>query len=759
MKWVAMILVGLLLFVGLRWLARRRSGHKAPSAESLTEAPYASGVKLHAAGRRAEAEAAFRSALEARPGHVEAWCQLGKLLQETGRLGEAEQAYRQALAIQPGCAETLGHLGVLLTQTDRLPEAGQVFRQALLSNPSDPQAQANLGVLLHKEGRIDEAAAAFREALRIAPTHAEACNNLAALLIAAGRLGEAESTYRQLLRLNPNAATVLNDLGILLNGQGRVDEAATCFRQATQAHADFAEAHYRLGSLLKASGRLDEAEDAFRQVTRIAPHSAAGFIALGLLLEEGGWLEEAEEAYRHALAVQPDSIETLMKLGDLLLTAERLDEAEAAYRDVLAIRPDSAEALNNLAGILRALGRFEEAEACYRQALAIQPALVGAWANWGSLLKRLKRFDEAKAAFRQAVSLDPGDLGSLSQLGGLLHYSGQLDAASAVFEEVLRHNPVFPLARLKRAYLNLLKGHFEQGWEDHEYRWAFDLKPYRSLFPELLWDGKPFPGQTLFVHCEQGIGDSLQFFRYIPLLADQGDKIVLGWCHDELLRLFRANAPEGVAIVGRDEGLPRFDLHCPLLSLPKLFDTRLDTIPAHIPYLSPPAEAIASCSPLPGSGVKIGLVWAGNPAHENDHSRSMELAMLEPLFAIPGIDWVVLQKDRRPEGFEALAQAQNWLDPVSHAQDFADTAAIVGQLDLVLGVDTAVIHLAGAMGKPVWLLLPMVPDWRWLLGREDSPWYPTMRLFRQQGIGQWPTLVEQVAWALREFVSERRIPR
>lgn len=600
---------------------------------------------------------------------------------------------------------------------------------------------------------------------------------------------EAEANYRQALASNPNAPGVLNRLGALLYERGSVDEAEACFRQALNANADFTEAYYRLGVLLETTGRLDEAVAALRQVTLTAPDFPEGFRHLAQLLAQTGQLADAEAAYREAIRLKPDFAEAFAGLADLLKETRRGQDAEGAWREVIRLRPDRPEPYNNLGVLLREAGRFSEAEAvfhqalaanahfpealcnfgmlldetgrlgeaeaAYRQALAIMPDFPNGWINLGSLLDHMGRVEEAEAAYREALGLEPNHLMALSYLGALLQNSGRFDAAEAIYEKVFQIDPFFPFARIYRAYLNLLRGNFAQGFADHEYRWESTFQKFRPSFPQPLWDGKPFPGQTLLVHWEQGLGDNIQMFRYLRRLATLGGQVLFE-APLPLLRLFNANAPECVTILGEGQALPAFDQHCPIFSLPLLCNTLLDSIPPAAPFLKAPEDTIAASPKIPGTGLKVGVVWAGNATHKNDRNRSMDLALLEPLFAVPRILWVILQKERRPEGFADLAQKRGWWDPMGGVSDLADTAAIIDQLDLVIGVDTSVMHLAGAMGKPAWLLLPHVPDWRWLLGRDDSPWYPTMRLFRQTAPGQWQALIQQLADALSAFENASR---
>jgi len=533
----------------------------------------------------------------------------------------------------------------------------------------------------------------------------------------AGRQAEAETALRQVVRARPEFPDARFKLANTLAELGRLDEAEAMYRQALRLKPDFHQVHNNLGNLLRSKGLRDEAEACFRRGIDCQADFPEALMNLGILLAEDGRAKEAEDAFRRALRGNPDHVDVLYNLALLLGGGGRLDEAEAACRHALRLSPGSALAANVLGTLLvRQPERIAEAEAAYRQALAIQPDFPEALNNLGALCRLTGRWQEAEAAYRQALKVDPGHVVVLDNL----------------------------------AHLHLLQGHFEQGWAEMEYRWLTDRnREFRGFF-QPRWDGKAFLGKTLLVHYEQGAGDGIQFFRYLPKVAAMGGRLVVE-CPASLYRLFRDNLPAEVRLVRCQEALPDFDLYCPLMSLPLAFQTRLETIPANVPYLKPPAEAVANCPLLtarPGAQVLVGVLWAGNPGHHNDRNRSLDFSLLEPLLATPGVTWAILQLERRPEGFERLAASSGWLDPMGGVKDFADTAAIIAQLDLVVGVDTSVIHLAGALGKPVWLLLPLMPDWRWLLGREDSPWYPGIRLFRQSEYNAWPEVVRRVACAL-----------
>jgi Tfp pilus assembly protein PilF len=717
MRLIAMALGLLLLALGLLVVRRRRRGAAQPVATVPPADDYALALGHYDAGRSLEALAGLRRTITARPDFPEAYFKLGNVLADLGRLGEAEAAYRDAVRLKPDFHQVHNNLGNLLRFNGLLDEAEAAFRDAIASQPDFAEAHSNLGILLVESGTTEAAEAAFRQALNSNPACVDALYNLALLLEGGARQTEAEAAYRQVLRLN----------------------------------RDFAEARKALGVLLAKTGRQQEAQTHFRDALRLYPDDVEARISLAQALAESGQASEAEAVYHQALAIQPDHGDVHVRLANLLAGAGRPDEAESAYRQALASKPGDADVLNNLGNLLQESGRLGEAEVAYRQVLTGNPSDTSALNNLGSLLRRAHRISEAEAVYRKALDIDAGKVLTLNNLGALWMVTGRFQQAEAVYRQSLEIEPSQDLLRFNLAHLRLLQGDFAEGWESFEYRWQTDMKDQFRGFSEPRWDGKAFVGKTLLVQHEQGFGDSIQFARYLSQLAAMGGRLLVE-CPAVLLRLFRASLPADVQLVKyHEEALPAFDLYCPMLSLPLHFQTRLETIPAELPYLKPPPEAVAS-SPLlraqPGAPLLVGLVWAGNPKHNNDHNRSLTLSGLEPLFAVPGITWVILQIERRPDGFERLAAERGWLDPMGGVKDFADTAALIAQLDLVIGVDTSVIHLAGALAKPVWLLLPLKPDWRWLLEREDSPWYPGMRLFRQRAYNDWPELIQRVADAL-----------
>jgi hypothetical protein len=439
---------------------------------------------------------------------------------------------------------------------------------------------------------------------------------------------------------------------------------------------------------------------------------------LAVRQHQAGRLHEAESLYRQIVAIDSGFFKAHCNLGLVLAAQGRLDEAIAAYRAATAIHPNLAEAHNNLGNALKEKGELDEAIAVFRRALALKPEYAEAHNNLGAALLAQGHIDEAIAAHRQAVAFDPRVPD--------IHYNLSLDL--------------------------LTRGDLQQGWEEYEWRWKLpSFQPYLRRFSQPLWDGSPLDGRTILLYAEQGYGDAIQFIRYVPLVAQRGGKIVIE-CGVELRRLFQSMA--GICqIVVRAERLPAFDVHAPLLSLPRIFGTTLNNVPDSVSYLSAdPADITAWGRRMDRlePAVKVGLAWAGRPTHLNDANRSIKLAMLAPLAKVSGVRFFSLQKGAAAEqvASDALSAGIELIDFAGDLNDYADTAALIANLDLVIAVDTSVVHLAGAMGKLVWVLLPFVPDWRWTMTGERSPWYPTARLFRQASRGDWTSVIRRVVEGL-----------
>jgi predicted O-linked N-acetylglucosamine transferase (SPINDLY family) len=503
---------------------------------------------------------------------------------------------------------------------------------------------------------------------------------------------------------------------------------------------------------LFAQKKLPEAEAALRRLTARAPERAKPWFLLGRVRHAQGDIDAAIDFLRKAAALDPGMIPAHNDLGILLHGRGEIDEAEACYRRAIEIAPRFAEAMSNLGALLAERGRLEQATDWYKRALAEKDDLPDAHNNLGSALVKLDRAGDAEALHRRAIELRPDFTDAHYNLGVALHDQGRFDDALASYATALRLTPGNVDARWNQAFVLLLRGDFAQGWRDHEARWERKQQPPRS-FPQPLWRGEDIARRTILLHDEQGLGDTLQFMRYAPLVAARGARVLLQ-VQRPLLRLTAASLG-GIEVFAEGDLVPPFDMHCALLSLPLACGTMLDTIPAQVPYLKVDPAAAARWRNRIGAaaGLNVGLVWAGNPQHKNDRNRSIAIERLAALFGIPGVRWFSLQIGERAADL-AHAPAGKIANLADRLTDFGETAAAIAGLDLVITVDTATAHLAGALGKPVWIMLPFVPDWRWLIDRDDSPWYPTARLFRQPARGDWESVTQKVHAALDELAGQ-----
>jgi Flp pilus assembly protein TadD len=554
-------------------------------------------------------------------------------------------------------------------------------------------------------GRLADAERFSRAIVQDAPGYAPGWHLLGLVAFRSGQSKIAAGLMRRALALNPRDATVLGNLGLALQSTGELADSAVCLERAIALHAEYAEALTNLGNLRLAQGRPNE----------------------------------AIELHRRALAAKPDYAEAHCNLGIALYALRPSDsgEAEACFERALALHPDFAEAHNNLGLILHHGHRTPEALARFRRALALKPGYAEAHNNLGFTLEAEGRLAEAGGAYQRAVQLKPDYAEAQNNLGGWHQLRGECAEAMACFERALALKPHFAIAHYNQALLHLLQGEFETGFREYEWRWGF--LPRRE-FSVPLWRGEPLAGKRILLHAEQGLGDAIQFLRYVPMVGAAGGQVALE-VPQPLLRLAQ-EIPEVSRAIRCGEALPECDWQCPLMSLPLAFGTRLDTIPAQVPYLRIPVAARRKADRLNwrGTAPRVGLVWAGSPKHKKDRDRSIPFQLLERLLSLAGVKFFSLQVGAAP----GQAKAHGITDLAPHIDDLADTAALLERLDLLISVDTAVAHLAGALGIPAWVLLPFAPDWRWLLERADSPWYPSIRVFRQPRPGDWASVLDEV---------------
>ena len=645
---------------------------------------------------------------------AETWRRRGEEFLEQGSFEDARVAFGHAVESGSRSAATYYDLGRAQAGCGKAKEAAESYRQALFLKPDYHQALNNLGNILEGEGRLEEARDCFERAIRIDPNFTVAVNNLGLVHMKLGDLDGATALFRRALALQPNLPLTWNYLGRLLLLRNAPEEAVECFRRALACRSDYAEACLNLAVALAGCGKREEAVAACRKALSLRPDYPEAWNNLGIFLKEQGESEEAGACFERALETKPHFTNAMNNLGVVRFEQGRLDEAAALYHRALALKPDLPEALSNLGQVLRLQDRLEESLDCYRRALSLNPNFPDALINLGSSLSDAGLLKEAVLVMQRAVSLKSDCPDLHKNLGLALLAAGRL----------------------------------EEGWREFEWRWqCAELAPARPRFSQPRWRGESAEGRVLLLYAEQGLGDTIQFCRYAPLAAARGLRVVLA-VQQPLVKLMQSLA--GVEkVLSLDDRLPPFDFHLPLMSLPHLFGTRLETIPGDTPYLFPDKEAVSRwekriCD-TPSARLRVGLVWAGRariytPVHATvDRRRSMAPEMMAPILRVPGARFYSLQKDSPP-----VPGGSGLVDFMDECLDFEDTAALIANLDLVISVDTAVAHLAGSLGKPVWLLNRFDSCWRWLRECEGSPWYPTLRQFRQPSLGDWQGVIVRV---------------
>lgn len=675
-------------------------------------------LQLHL-GDTAGALRSLEAAVRCHPRSAEAHFGLGNAHRTAGTPDAAIAAYREAVNLKQDFAQAHCNLGVMLGEQEDWTGAMESFLAAAEVAPLDVTVWRNLGEACLRLDRGPDAVIAAERAVDLDRFSADNLLLLGRSHEAAQDHPAAIDAYRRAAPLAPDTSEPARRLARLLLDNNAAAEAVPALHAALTRQPDDADIWLTLGDAYHQLEEWEEARRAFRRCHELKPESgeALGNLAATLLKEQR--YAEAIDYCRKALRIEPGRAEYLVNLALSFFALKRWGDARSAAREVLAVTPDHHEALNILANSLTACDRFDEAEAILRQALQLYPDSAEAHGNFANLLLAAGRVPESKDAYRRALEIAP-------------HHAPNL------------HNSSFPL---------LLTGDWAEGWRRYEARLASWPAKLRTRFKAPRWKGNfPLGGRTLLVHAEQGLGDTLQFVRYVPLLAAQGAKVLLEVQRPLVRLLSSVSALTGQAtIVAQGDALPEFDCHCPLLSLPLACRTKPENLPAATPYLHAPAAKLAEWAERlgPRQQPRIGVAWRGNPRHGNDHRRSLPLATLAPLFDVPDVQFFSLQKEIPPADIAAAAACPNLVKLGAQMVDFTDTAAVVGLLDAVVTIDTSVAHLTGALGRPLWVLLPFAPDWRWMLGRKDSPWYPTAEIFRQTAPGDWSAPLAEVRERLR----------
>jgi tetratricopeptide (TPR) repeat protein len=588
------------------------------------------------------------------------------------------------------------------------------------SRPQTPAAYFEAGLRLLRAGEVAEAEQCGRQALAIDSGHADSLHLMGLLCIVAGQNDLAIEWFAQAIGINPDVADYFSNLATALANRGRRDEAIKSLDRALVLKPDGAELWYRMGLLLDQQTRKDEASLCFEQALKADPLYLEAANASALAHFNAARYEEAIARFERSIELGPTQAGAFHFKGICQLRLKRFDAAYRSCGHALALAPENFEIANNVGLALLKLGRSEEALGYFDRVIAVNPCFALAHSHRAGALWELHRFDEALASFDRALALAPD----------------------------------FAEAHWNAALLRLLLGDFERGWAEREWgrKGAIGVFVERH-FAKPVWHGEmPVAGKTILLHGDEGLGDTIQFARYATEVARRGARVILE-VQDALHSLLAGL--EGVALCLKNgAALPDFDLHCPLSSLPLALATSLETIPAPRSYLPAPTQArVRTWQARLGARdkLRVGLAWSGNPAHSNDRNRSVPLAAMAPLLELDAC-FVSLQKDPRPADQAFLDDVRNIIDPTSQLTDFAETAALIACLDLVITVDTSVAHLAGALGCPTWILLPWTPDYRWLLDRDDSPWYPAVRLFRQSEARDYAQVLARVRDELQKQV-------
>ncbi len=687
-------------------------------------------------------------------------------LHQAGRLTDAEKIYRQILAAQPRHFDSLHLLGVIFLQRGDAEAAIRQIDIALKVEPGHILALSNRGNAFQQLRRFDEALASYDRALAIRPDYAEALTNRGTALTGLQRYDEALSSCDRALELRPDLADAHVNRGNALHALDRFTEAVSAFARALALRPNYAEAHYNRGNALYALKRDEEALASVDAALALRPDYVEALTNRGAVLHALDRDEEALASLDRAIALEPDNVEALVNRGVALNALKRYDDALAGYELALHVCPDHLDALTNRGVALHDLARYEEALASHDGALALQPDFAEALSNRGNSLQELRRFDDALTSFDRALALAPDFAEAHSNRGNVLQELRRFDEALTSYDRALTLRPDFADGHFNAAVCRLLRGDFARGWQEHEWRWETrQLRAVKRRFAQPLWTGADdLAGETILLHAEQGFGDTIQFCRYVPQVVERGAHVVVE-VQKPLYELMKSLGGR-VQIVPRGAALPDFDLHCPLLSLPLAFGTRLETIPSRTPYLTAPEHKTGAWRDRldklelgKHQRPRVGLVWAGDPrkslpgANRIDRQRSLQFDQLAPLLEVRRCAFYSLQKgDDAQAQLRGSALSPRITDWSADFHDFSDTAALIENLDLVVAVDTAVAHLAGALGKPLWLINRYNTCWRWLLDRDDSPWYPTARLFRQDATRDWHPVIARISSALRDYV-------
>ncbi|MEZ0288767.1 MAG: tetratricopeptide repeat protein [Methylophilus sp.] len=640
-----------------------------------------------------------------------------------------------------------------LHQSGNIADAKHLYLNLLGIYSNSPRLLNNLAMIEFQQGQFESGLGYIQKSIGIDQNQFTAYGNRGAALFALGRFDEAYDDYNRAIALNKKYAEAYYNRGILHEKHGRHLEALTDYDKAIELRQNYTNAYNNRGNILKELKRYEEALLSYDHAIKLNPRHVEAHYNRGVTLNELKRYKDAFESYHQAIALNTNYVDAYNNCGNVVMELRRFEEALACFRRAIEINPNYAYAYNGQGNVLMELKRFDDALLSYEKAIALNTSSSDAYNGKSNALQELKRFDDAVSGYEQAIALNPDSADTYANRGLALQGLEKFDEAIKNFDKAIVLNPESVDPYWNKALLKILMGEWEEGWQLYEYRrHRKGQKESYPDYPQPLWLGhENVANKVLYIYPEQGLGDFIQFCRYIPLVEKLGAKVVLSVPAPlvSMIKTMGLNA----RIVAKDEKVDAFDLHCPIMSLPLAFKTTLESIPNTAPYFFADkakknnwADKLAKTSQL-----KVGLVWSGSKDHKKDHDRSIPLDQLETLLSLP-VAFYSLQKEVRDQDKTTISRLNQIQQFSEELIDFSDTAALVDCLDLIITVDTSVAHLAGAMAKNVWILISYLPDYRWMLDRDDTPWYPTAKLFRQAKVGDWDNVVLNVKSALEELL-------
>jgi len=643
--------------------------------------------------------------------------------------------------------------GLALQETKQYQAALLSYQQAIAVQPNYPEAFVKHGNILRLLGQPQSALDSYQQAITLKPDYAAGHFGLGNALLGLRQYQAAVSSYDSAILLQPDSAEAHNNRGIALQNLRQYAAALDSFARAIALKPDFESVYNNRGLTFNALQRYDEELASYQRAIELNPKFFEAYNNRGNALQKLQRFSDAVLSYQRAIALKPDHAKAYFNRGLAYKNLNRYEEALADFQQVTGLKPDYAEAYNNCGLALNELKRFAAALQNFEQAIALKPDYAEAYNNRGLALEKLNHYAAALASYEQAIALKTDFAIAMNNRGNVQRLLKQYSAAAASFEEALVLVPDYASAHWNKALLKLLQGDYAEGWRLYEWRWQDAQQGQLANYPQPLWLGEqPVQDKTVLIYPEQGLGDFIQFCRYLPMLAALGAKVI-AVAPRPLLSLLKT-LPEKISWLAPDEPLPPFDLHCPLMSLPLAFNTTMATIPAKLPYLFADRDKLLQWQQRLGSKnrPRIGLAWSGTLV---DPNRSIPLEILIDLLALP-LEFHSLQKELKADDVKLLTRFPQLRSHQHELHDFAETAALIEAMDLVISIDTSVAHLAGAMAKPVWILLPYAADFRWLTERTDCPWYSTAVLWRQAAINDWRSVIADIGKKLvaTKFIRE-----